>query len=288
MGSTMDCDGGLSREHYVSRALLEGLDLKVRGLPWQREEVARVSRDSLVAKILCRRHNTALSPLDAGAQAYFLAFERARLHASRQSLSTRNEHYLISGDALELWAMKTLASLYASRIEFKTPEHRFRDFEPSMEQLVAELSSPRPKRVMQLSIPIDRSGHEPKIGRRAVSIGPLVVDPPHLDGLIVRMHGLGLLFRFGDGARREDESELVRPDIIDLHGPERTSRIYLGWNQARSQGRIFELRMGRVTKAQETHFAAERKAVIDRLADERQKRCGAKIAPGAATKRSGR
>ncbi|WP_258121964.1 hypothetical protein [Mesorhizobium onobrychidis] len=107
MAAERDCGGGLSREHYISRGLIDGPELRVRGLPWQHEEVAHYP-DNLVARILCRRHNSALSPLDAHAIRFFLAIEAAIDHAQRRSLSRQSRYFLASGHALELWAIKTL------------------------------------------------------------------------------------------------------------------------------------------------------------------------------------
>lgn len=89
LASSQNCGGALSREHYISRALIDRSEVFVRGMPWQKEEVQRFSPDNLTAKILCRRHNSALSPLDEHAKRFFLSLEAANHHASRRSLSRR-------------------------------------------------------------------------------------------------------------------------------------------------------------------------------------------------------
>lgn len=250
MAATADCGGGLSREHYISRGLISGPELRVRGMPWQQEEVARYSPDNLVARILCRRHNSAMSPLDAHAIRFFLAVEAALEHAQRRSLSRKSQFHMTSGDGLELWAMKTLASLYASGIGFTTPEHRFRDFEPPMERIVSELSSPNPCSIMTLSLPLTQEAHEEQIGRRAVSIGPIVDDEAgELSGLLVRMHGIALVFNID--LPDEDalpETEIARPDMIDLIGMDRTSRIFLSRAKRRREARIVQIRLSHPRK----------------------------------------
>lgn len=250
LAGTADCGGGLSREHYISRGLIDGPELRVRGMPWQREEVARYSPDNLVARILCRRHNSALSPLDTHAIRFFLALEAGLNHAQRRSLSRRNCFFMTSGDGMELWAMKTLASLYASQIEFKTPGHRFRDFAPPMDKIVSQLSSSDPQSIMTLSLPLVQAAHEERVGRRAVSIGPMIDDDDgRLSGLFVRMHGVALIFHIdlSDDAELPAD-EITRPDVIDLNGMERTSRIYLSWRRRRSEGRMVQIRLGHPTK----------------------------------------
>lgn len=246
MAETADCGGGLSREHYISRGLIDGPELRVRGMPWQQEEVAHYSPDNLVARILCRRHNSALSPLDAHAIRFFLAVEAGLNHAQRRSLSRQSQFFMTSGDGLELWAMKTLASLYASEIDFTTPGHRFRDFEPPMGQIVVELSSPNPRSLMKLSLPITQDAHEERVGRRAVSIGPIVDDENgQLSALLVRMHGIALVFNIDLPAEDSlPENEVARPDMIDLIGIGRTSRVFLSWGKRRREGGIVQIRFG--------------------------------------------
>ncbi|WP_444598758.1 hypothetical protein [Blastomonas fulva] len=250
MATTTNCGGGLSREHYISRGLIDGRELRVRGMPWQREEVERYSADNLVARILCQRHNSAMSPLDAHAIRFFRAVEAGLKHAQRRSLSRRSHFFITSGDGLELWAMKTLASLYASRIEFTKPEHRFRDFDPPMDRIVAELSSPNTRSVMTLSLPITQDAHEEQLGRRAVSIGPIVDhEKRELSGLLIRMHGIALVFNLD--LQDEDalpSTELARPDMIDLIGMGRTSRIFLSWEKRRREGRIFQIHLSNPQK----------------------------------------
>jgi hypothetical protein len=91
--------------------------------------------------------------------------------------------------------MKTLAGLYASGIEFRTPNHRFRDFEPPMARIVAALSAALPRSSMTLGVPLAQDAHEDRLGRRAISIGPIIDDAARrLTGLLIRLHGIALHF----------------------------------------------------------------------------------------------
>lgn len=236
-----DCSAKLSREHYISKALMKGEGLKVRGMPWWPGEARPVSADALTAKILCQRHNAALSPLDAEAERAFLALEKAIGHASRKSLSRRTAHYLISGEALELWAMKTMAGLAVSGIDFMLGEHRVRDYLVPMDAIISTLTSRRPVSRVMMSIPAQLDRHEPALGRRAVSIGPMLdPDDKRVKGLLVRMHGLTLDFGFDF---EPEDGAMVRPDIIDFHGPRRSARAYVGWSKRGGSGLIAEVRL---------------------------------------------
>jgi hypothetical protein len=103
-----------SREHYISESLLHHLNQKnsltVQGLPWVKGESQVVSPDSLASKILCERHNTALSRLDALAVRLFQAFDEQSVHGSGQQLL-----HLFSGHDLERWLLKVLCGMACSK-----------------------------------------------------------------------------------------------------------------------------------------------------------------------------
>ncbi|UVT31530.1 hypothetical protein SEA_MASK_3 [Mycobacterium phage Mask] len=75
--ASKDCSEDLTREHYISDDLLESISwdgkaVLVRGAAWQPSgERKTVGVNSLSSRILCGRHNRALSPLDALAANFF-------------------------------------------------------------------------------------------------------------------------------------------------------------------------------------------------------------------------
>ena len=76
---THDCSEQISREHYMSKAVLDqlGSTLRVSGMPWLKPgQTLDTSVASLTAKILCKRHNEALSPLDGEAGSFSFCSER--------------------------------------------------------------------------------------------------------------------------------------------------------------------------------------------------------------------
>jgi hypothetical protein len=110
-----DCSSKLSREHFVSESLLDELnrdeDLRVSGLRWQEASQEKVlSPNALASGILCDRHNSALSPVDAIAVNLLGAFnEKDAAGSGRQLL------HLFSGHDLERWLLKILCGLVYSR-----------------------------------------------------------------------------------------------------------------------------------------------------------------------------
>ena len=104
-----DCSPGISREHYISKSVLDLLgppSFEVSGFPWVPEGSSRiVSTNSLVMNKLCTRHNSALSGLDALAQRFF-RFTLNHL--------TGQEVLLIRGSELERWMLKVYTGVVAS------------------------------------------------------------------------------------------------------------------------------------------------------------------------------
>jgi len=108
-----DCSTTLSREHYISASLLHYIDqfknLTVSGLPWLNGKEKVLPPNALASKILCERHNSALSPLDGMAVHLFRAFDEEGIAGSGQQLL-----YLFSGHDLERWLLKMLCGIASS------------------------------------------------------------------------------------------------------------------------------------------------------------------------------
>jgi hypothetical protein len=110
-----DCSPTLSREHFVSASLLNELNrhdgLRVSGFRWlEAGQETMLPPNALASRILCDRHNSALSCVDEIAVNVFGAFnEKGAARSGRQLL------YLFSGNDLERWILKILCGLVCSR-----------------------------------------------------------------------------------------------------------------------------------------------------------------------------
>ncbi len=118
LSTTNDCAGSLSREHYISHGILRQMGPSgksaVYGLPWTKDEqFTRVSSESLVAKVLCKRHNEALSPLDA--EAARLKEIIGRFDADFGTSAPMQDVAIVAGEDVERWMLKTLCSFVASK-----------------------------------------------------------------------------------------------------------------------------------------------------------------------------
>lgn len=104
-----DCDGRpLSREHYISEKLLKRFPktFTIEGLSWT-DGPRNVSPNALTGKVLCARHNSALSPLDTMIGDFFDVLAGA--HAGRDV----GAHAFYGAD-LERWTIKVLLGLIVS------------------------------------------------------------------------------------------------------------------------------------------------------------------------------
>lgn len=110
-----DCEGKISREHLVSKALFPDGNITVSGLPWCKDGPKIVGLASFTGKILCRKHNSELSELDTAVKRAFetlvasmqLFNVRGKLKSRRWAIKT----FTIDGSLLERWFLKTLINL---------------------------------------------------------------------------------------------------------------------------------------------------------------------------------
>jgi hypothetical protein len=100
------CGGGPSREHYITDGIFEGETINAFGLPWCIDEPLSIGLAAATARILCKRHNEALSDLDneASKLSKFIT-----LNVFAQPLV--DDTTTLDGRLIEKWALKTLFNL---------------------------------------------------------------------------------------------------------------------------------------------------------------------------------
>ena len=115
--STYGCSKSITREHYLTRALMDYLEEHgqgtFRGFSFLKEGKG-IPGNKVVAKVLCDAHNPALSPLDAEILRLFKA-----IHAPRPGLT------LFNGQDIERWMVKAALGMTAAGVVRKggTPSH---------------------------------------------------------------------------------------------------------------------------------------------------------------------
>lgn len=112
-----DCNHQLTLEHWISDDLLERISgdkkvVAVQGAAWQQAgtEQKTIGIKGLSAKVLCGRHNAALSSLDKTAARFFahLRDDIIDMTWHQGTAGFQREFTLVSGPHLELWLLKAL------------------------------------------------------------------------------------------------------------------------------------------------------------------------------------
>jgi hypothetical protein len=113
------CCGGQSREHYLSRSIIGSDDVRVSGFPFLRGETRLIPGERLVAKILCKHHNTILSPVDAAAGHFFQVLKGFKSRAIMRARGARKpggiDMYRVNGPLVERWFLKTVINVMFDR-----------------------------------------------------------------------------------------------------------------------------------------------------------------------------
>lgn len=92
--------------------------VKIAGIPWLKQQLEKwISPRSMVAKILCKRHNEALSPLDS--QAGRLIRTIGKFDREFNDPEPRPDIIFFSGEDIERWMIKTICGIIASGNAFK-------------------------------------------------------------------------------------------------------------------------------------------------------------------------
>lgn len=113
-----DCSRQISVEHFISKSVLTFLSLSdlvsIQGLPWQIDgESNTIPASRLGSKILCERHNHALSPLDDVGARFFRSLDG--IHDSFRDPGVKlTSVHLFSGHDIERWLLKLFCGLVSS------------------------------------------------------------------------------------------------------------------------------------------------------------------------------
>jgi hypothetical protein len=123
-----NCVGKLTREHYVSANILGAGPIRVRGLPWCRDDYRELPPTAFTRNMLCGVHNSGLSPLDQfGGAAWkeLKIFAASVANAKTIPRGARPSSFRVqslNGSLFERWLLKTVINLtYASASQTDAP-----------------------------------------------------------------------------------------------------------------------------------------------------------------------
>ncbi len=107
-----DCGGKISREHYITKAILP-MEVTVEGPSWTDGEPKTVSRESLNAKCLCEQHNSELSVLDSEVKKLFDFIQKINKDFAKPRYAFRIDLCILDGQKLLRWCCKTIAGIHS-------------------------------------------------------------------------------------------------------------------------------------------------------------------------------
>lgn len=123
---TNNCDGGISKEHIISRAVLKEITDKL--ITIEKDGMSRIvsiDSSSLTTKRMCRRHNSAVNGLDREAGRFIRAIRRVDSVLGNE-IKSKQIICFFHGFDIERWLLKTLLNIYhsglsANRTKFQLP-----------------------------------------------------------------------------------------------------------------------------------------------------------------------
>jgi hypothetical protein len=234
LAQTQDCCPKISKEHYISHAVLKTIPggLMVSGAPWLPADVREeMNATTLRAKVLCERHNKALSPLDKEAGRLFRIISGIYEEFKGNSSSAETSWHLCSGEMLEFWALKVMFGSHRGGIAASMgvpirTSHRLDAVGLATVLSSRQLAEPRGLYVSALP---ERTARMVGPGVKVVPVG--THDPPRIGGVEIGIHGLDFDVVFDPSAvvgTRVAQSA-YRPRRIIFRKAERRHIIVLTW-----------------------------------------------------------
>jgi len=117
---TNDCAGKLTREHWLSESVINTttggtVPPIFSGLPWLNGQTKAIGVAALGPKVLCHRHNAALTKADDTAAIVAISLQRYQLELADHIDLDGDGFTLVSGPLFERWLLKLLWGGVASR-----------------------------------------------------------------------------------------------------------------------------------------------------------------------------
>lgn len=109
-----NCDDKISREHLVSSSVFNSNKVIIKGFDWCKDEQKEVGLNSIRTHILCRKHNSILSPIDTEAGGFISTINRCRVinqTRSKKGSGFKVIKYDVNFDLIERWFLKTTLNL---------------------------------------------------------------------------------------------------------------------------------------------------------------------------------
>lgn len=232
-----DCASRMSGEHYLSESILLTIDgygntVEVGGLPWLEPGTRRtIGTASLTGRILCERHNGLLSEFDS--MALHLVQCVDRVHESFND-GIDNE-FVIDGDKIERWMLKTLCGFIASQNMVNQSGERIPDWKPPREWLEILFEGRPFPAGSGLYLSRGNSTVE-EITRQILKMVPLwAEDQRTCIGMQLWLFNVEYVMVMSESLRQRTEHfcdhVVYRPGAIIYHDPNCWKRLNFEWSQ---------------------------------------------------------
>ncbi len=233
-----NCSTQLSREHTISETLLRQIELnntaKIAGLRWQAPEAFDIiSISSLASKVLCDRHNNALSPLDAAIGKFSLVV-REFDHAFRPAAQgAAVDESTCCGADIQRWMIKCLVGMTTSGNLNGAMKPEFVDV------LYARTEWPEGWGLYWLSQPLTTVYHSDSFAIETK------VHPKRRTILLARFLIRGMHFGLCLGRPGRPEAlGIFKPAALIFRGQGRERRLILKWERPVTSQAVFLDRVG--------------------------------------------
>jgi hypothetical protein len=190
--------------------------------------------NNLTANILCNRHNSAFTGVDATASAFFGLLNDINLELSKKILSRRKRYYLVSGEDLEMWAAKALLCLFHSEPRDTALTGYTVDF-AIVKNLMKTSRLPS-----GCGLYLNRQLGTRRVHRIKEIIIGTITNPVEKKLIGITIDIVGVLFDFfiesrGIDFQYEIKGKLYRPSNITFEGRGRSHVIFFTWPPESSQ-----------------------------------------------------
>jgi hypothetical protein len=250
-----DCSTKITGEHTLSHSVLRELSptgiIEVNGLPRKpHEEFVSVSISGFTAKVLCDRHNAALSSLDSIGHRFYKSLKTINSDLRDKTKNPRSRPYLFNGHDLERYILKALCGDgFANKMN--TERGQIRDWRPST-QWVRILYGLEPFPVGWGLYLAATPGEPFDLDENILGICPVMKADEELCG--ARFKALGLEFellmaRPNPFQERYSDNCRYRPNEVSFSDGRATQSIMFGWD-VKGQGGSLHIDHMVITKPQ--------------------------------------
>lgn len=236
-----NCSKTISREHYISHGIYRQIEktytpgdrLKVGGLPWQPPSgLQEVSSERLTSKVLCKKHNEALSVLDSVGVSFFRAFHQ--IHDELPGNPNPRRHYLFNGHDIERWMLKTICGVIASGSTTNIPKTA----RPPREYLESLFEGEKFPATWGLYLLTDPGERKASGGLSLATLS----DGRIVKGLMINIFAFTIILALHAVSERSGllAHSVNRPDSLHFRHEEsqKESTILLGWEMAGDGGTV--------------------------------------------------